>query len=70
MNQIKIKNHIIENFHSPFIISEAGLNHNGELEKAFKMIELAKEAGSDAIKCEFCYKRKTCFGISDNEEIL
>ena len=50
MNQIKIKNHIIENFHSPFIISEAGLNHNGELEKAFKMIELAKEAGSDAIK--------------------
>ena len=50
MNQIKIKNHIIENFHSPFIISEAGLNHNGELEKAFNMIELAKEAGSDAIK--------------------
>tara|TARA_B110000014_G_scaffold263115_1_gene258870 strand:+ start:3957 stop:5009 length:1053 start_codon:yes stop_codon:yes gene_type:complete len=47
---IQIKNHTIEKYHSPFIISEAGLNHNGELEKAFRMIEIAKESGSDAIK--------------------
>ena len=49
-------------------------------EKLINIISLARDSmhepippkltGSDAIKCEFCYKRKTCFGISDNEEIL
>lgn len=34
----------------PFIIAEAGINHNGELEKALAMINVAKEAGADAIK--------------------
>ena len=32
------------------IIAEAGLNHNGSIEKAIKMIHVAKEAGADAIK--------------------
>ena len=50
MEKIIIQNHIIDNYHSPFIISEAGLNHNGEIDKAFRMIELAKQAGSDSIK--------------------
>ncbi|UJQ96057.1 N-acetylneuraminate synthase family protein [Mariluticola halotolerans] len=36
--------------HPPFIILEAGINHNGELEKAKEMIAVAKEAGADAIK--------------------
>jgi len=33
-----------------FIIAEAGVNHNGSLELAKKMIYVAKEAGADAIK--------------------
>ena len=33
-----------------FIVAEAGINHNGELEKAYKMIEIAKSAGADAVK--------------------
>lgn len=33
-----------------FIIAEAGVNHNGSLEIAKKMIEVAKECGADAIK--------------------
>lgn len=33
-----------------FIIAEAGVNHNGSLEMAKKMVEVAKEAGADAIK--------------------
>jgi len=35
---------------SPFIIAEVGINHNGEIEKAFRMIEIAKEAGADCVK--------------------
>ena len=34
----------------PFIVAEAGINHNGELGKAYKMIEVAKSAGADAVK--------------------
>ena len=33
-----------------FIIGEAGVNHNGKLEIAFKMVDAAKAAGVDAIK--------------------
>ena len=33
-----------------FIIAEAGVNHNNNLSLAFKMIDLAVESGSDAIK--------------------
>lgn len=33
-----------------FIIAEAGVNHNGSKELAFKLIDKAKEAGVDAIK--------------------
>lgn len=33
-----------------FIIAEAGVNHNGCLKTAFKLIDRAKEAGADAIK--------------------
>lgn len=33
-----------------FIIAEAGVNHNGSLEQARIMVELAAEAGADAVK--------------------
>ena len=48
--QIKIGNRSIEKNGPPFIIAEAGINHNGELEKAYSMIKVAKESGADAIK--------------------
>ncbi|MBE7546280.1 MAG: N-acetylneuraminate synthase family protein [Planctomycetia bacterium] len=34
----------------PFLIAEAGINHNGDIEKAYAMISVAKEAGADAVK--------------------
>lgn len=33
-----------------FFIAEAGINHNGEVEKAKQLIDLAKRAGADAVK--------------------
>ena len=35
---------------SPFIIAEIGINHNGDIDLAKKLIKLAKETGCDAVK--------------------
>lgn len=35
---------------SVFIIAEAGVNHNGSVERAFEMIDCALAAGADAVK--------------------
>lgn len=32
------------------IIAEAGINHNGSLKKAKKLVDIAKKAGADYVK--------------------
>ncbi|AFH49226.1 N-acetylneuraminate synthase [Ignavibacterium album JCM 16511] len=48
--EIKVADKIIGDGHPVFIIAEIGINHNGDLEIAKKMIEGAKKAGCDAVK--------------------
>lgn len=45
-----INNRVIERNSPPFVMLEAGINHNGDLDLAKKMIKVAKKAGADAIK--------------------
>ena len=33
-----------------FILAEAGVNHNGKLDLALQLVDIAKESGADAIK--------------------
>ena len=33
-----------------FIIAEAGVNHNGDMGTAKRLVEVAKDAGADAVK--------------------
>jgi len=49
MSSIKLGKKIIDN-NSLYFIADIGANHNGSLEKAIKLIHLAKEAGADAAK--------------------
>jgi len=50
MNEISINNKKIGEIHPIFLIAEAGVNHNGDLSVAKKLIDLAVEANVDAIK--------------------
>ena len=48
--RVKLGNSLIGKNCKPFIIAEAGLNHNGDLTLAKKLISQAKIAGCDAVK--------------------
>lgn len=49
---IKIDNRVIGTGQSPYIIAELSANHNGSQERAFAIMEAAKQAGADAIKIQ------------------
>ncbi len=40
----------MKNMSNLIIIAEAGVNHNGDLKKAFKLVDLAAKAGADYVK--------------------
>jgi len=50
MKKIRIGNKLIGEGEPCFIIAEAGVNHNGDVELAKNLIEVAKNAGADAVK--------------------
>lgn len=50
--EIKIANKIIGQSRPVFIVAELGINHNGKLGLAKKMILAAKRAGADAVKIQ------------------
>jgi N,N'-diacetyllegionaminate synthase len=50
MAKINIGNFVVGDDQAPLVILEAGINHNGERDKAFEMIGVAKRLGADAVK--------------------
>ncbi|MGD0709383.1 MAG: N-acetylneuraminate synthase family protein [Anaerolineaceae bacterium] len=48
--EIKLGERLVGDGHPVFIVAEAGINHNGSVENAIKLIDAAKHAGVDAIK--------------------
>lgn len=50
MDTFKINERTIGNGGEPYIIAEAGINHNGDIDLAKRMILAAKAAGADAVK--------------------
>jgi pseudaminic acid synthase len=50
--EISIAGRKIGPLHPPYIVCELSANHNGSLERAIKMIEVAAEKGADAVKIQ------------------
>ncbi len=50
IDTINKKNFKTCGFNYPYIIAEAGVNHEGDIKKAINLIRLAAEGGADAIK--------------------
>ena len=50
MRTVQIGDQIIGDGQPCFIIAEAGSNHNGSLEQAFRLIDVAVESKADAVK--------------------
>ena len=48
--EIKIGNRMVGDGHPAYVIAEIGINHNGDLDTAKKMIDAAVHAGADAVK--------------------
>ena len=65
--EVKIGNRLIGDGHPAYIIGEIGINHNGSLEIAKKLIYRAKDAGMDAVKFQ---KRTPEICVPDHQRSL
>ena len=62
---VRIGNKIIGDNHPCFIIAEIGINHNGSLEMAKKLISIAHFFGCDAVK----FQKRTVEDVYTKEEL-
>lgn len=52
MNDVHIAGRPIGAKHPPYVIAEMSGNHNGEIERAIRLIDAAADAGADAVKMQ------------------
>jgi hypothetical protein len=69
MGTIKIANRLVGDNQPCFIVAEIGINHNGVLDLAKRLISVAVAAGCDAELCcgygsQLCYQYQSTATIS------
>lgn len=70
MKDIKIGSKIIGEGGAVFIIAEAGINHNGKLQQAKKLIKKAAKVGADAVKFQTFKAESLCSRGSEYFELF
>jgi N-acetylneuraminate synthase len=66
MNSVTIGNRKIGDGHTCFIVAEIGINHNGDVNIAKKLIDVAAFAGCDAVK----FQKRTVDVVYSAEELV
>ena len=62
---VKIGNRLVGGSNPTYIIAEIGINHNGDISKAKKLIDLAVDSGCDAVKFQ---KRAPELCVPENQK--
>jgi len=65
MSDVKIGNRLVGGRHPCYVIAEIGINHNGDLDIAKKLIDVAVSAGCDAVK----FQKRTIDVVYTKEEL-
>ena len=63
---IKIGSYLVGDNEPCFIIAEIGINHNGDIETAKKLIDVSVEAGAQAVK----FQKRTVDVVYSTDELL
>ncbi|HSE74268.1 MAG TPA: pseudaminic acid synthase [Dongiaceae bacterium] len=64
---LKIGSHVLGAGHVPFIIAEMSGNHNGSLERALEIVEMAAKAGAHALKLQTYTADTMTIDLSERE---
>ena len=67
---MQINNRYINTSNSPYIIAEMSANHNGDINNAYKIIDMAKAAGADAVKLQTYTPDTITMNINSPEFII
>ncbi len=65
MAEIKVGNTIVGDGHPCYVVAEIGINHNGEVEIAKRLIDVAASAGCNAVK----FQKRTVDVVYSAEEL-
>ena len=65
MGEVKIENRIVGERYSCYVVAEIGINHNGDIDIAKKLIDIAASAGCDAVK----FQKRTVEVVYTKEEL-
>ena len=65
MQEVKIGSTLVGESHPCYIIAEIGINHNGDIDLAKKLIDVAQAAGCNAVK----FQKRTIDVVYTAEEL-
>ena len=65
-NAVQIGDHLVGDGHPCFIVAEIGINHNGNVEIAKKLIDTAALGGCEAVK----FQKRTVEVVYTPEELV
>lgn len=70
MKEIQISDSYIGPSHPPYIVAELSGNHNHSLERVFKLVDMAKKAGANAIKLQTYTPDTLTLNIKEGEFLI